>query len=132
MTDTLFSDPTIDCDPNNFDINFNISSPYLSVKDFNNIRHVNHKLSILQLNARSLITNCDALQILLSTINSTFDIISICETWLINIIYNYIILKVIFLFIQLELISMVELLYYILIVNTKLIKLIIYHIVTHL
>ena len=45
MTDTLISDPTIDCDPNNFDINFNISSPYLSVKDFNNIRHVNHKQS---------------------------------------------------------------------------------------
>ena len=78
MTDTLISDPTIDCDPNNFDIN--ISSPYLSVKDFNNIRHINHKLSILQLNGRSLITNCDALQILLSTINSKFDIISICET----------------------------------------------------
>ena len=89
MTDTLFSDPTIECDPNNVDINFNISSPYLSVKDFNNIRHVNHKLSIIQLNGRSLITNVDALQILLSrfiifyypTINSKFDIISICETW---------------------------------------------------
>ena len=50
MTDTLFSDPTIDCDPNNVDINFYISSPYLSVKYFNNIRHVNYKLSILQLN----------------------------------------------------------------------------------
>ena len=81
MTDTLISDPTIDCDPNNVDINFNISSPYLSVKDFNNIRHVNHKLSILLLNGRSLIKNVDALQILLSTINSKFDIISICETW---------------------------------------------------
>ena len=74
MTDTLISDPTIYCDPNNVDINFNISSPYLS--DFNN-----HKLSIIQLNGRSLITNCDALHILLSTINSKFDIISICETW---------------------------------------------------
>ena len=51
---------------------------------------------------------------------------------LINMIYNYIILKVIFRFIQLELINMAEVLYYILIVNTKLIKLIIYHIVTHL
>ena len=24
MTDTLFSDPTIDCDPNNCDVNFNL------------------------------------------------------------------------------------------------------------
>ena len=67
MTDILISDPTIDCDPYNFDINFNISSPYLPIKYFNNIIHVNHKLSILQLNGRSLITNVDALQILLST-----------------------------------------------------------------
>ena len=80
MTDTLISDPTIECYPHTCDINFNISSPYLSVKDFNNIRHVNHKLSILQLNGRSLIKNIDALQILLYTINSKFDIISICET----------------------------------------------------
>ena len=81
MTDTLICVPTIDCNPNNFDINFNISSIYFSIKDFNNIRHVNHKLSILQLNGRSLITNVDALQILLTRINSKFDIISICETW---------------------------------------------------
>ena len=39
---------------------------------------------------------------------------------------------VIFRFIQLELINMAEVLYYILIVNTKLIKLIIYNRVTHL
>ena len=57
---------------------------YTFVKDFNNIRHVNHKLSILQLNGRSLIKNVDTLQILLSTINSKFDIISICEIW-----FNY-------------------------------------------
>ena len=63
MNDTLISYPTIDCDPNNVDINFNISSPYLPVTYFNNSRHVNHILPILQLNDRSLIRNCDALQI---------------------------------------------------------------------
>ena len=36
MTDTLISDSTIYCDPNNVDINCNIYSPYLSVKDLNN------------------------------------------------------------------------------------------------
>ena len=34
MTDTLISDPTIDCDKNNVDINLNIYSLYLSIKDF--------------------------------------------------------------------------------------------------
>ena len=33
MTDILISDQTIDCDLNNFNINFNISSLYLSFKD---------------------------------------------------------------------------------------------------
>ena len=78
MIDIFISDPTIYCDPTNFYINFNIYSPYLLIKYFNNIRHVNHKLSILQLNGRSLIKNVDDLQILLSIFNLKYDNISIC------------------------------------------------------
>ena len=77
----MISDHTIDNDTNSCNINFNISSPYLSINDFNNIQIINYKLTILQLNGRRLITNVDALQLLLIIINSKFEVISICETW---------------------------------------------------
>ena len=64
------------------DLLLNNSCEYTFCEEFNlQFSKYNSKLSLLHLNARSLNKNFDALQILLSSLNFTFDVIAVTETW---------------------------------------------------
>ena len=54
---------------------------YYLPDDFNKMHFSIQNFSILQLNARNLNKNIDYLKILLATLEHSFSVIAVCETW---------------------------------------------------
>ena len=75
-----------DADPedpdSNFFINYLNKSDYYTENNFNNILHSVNTLSILHLNARSLLHKIANLEILIKNLNVSFTFIIVTETWL--------------------------------------------------
>ena len=62
-----------------------ISSGYYDMDEFNDLcKQYDHKndISVLSINARSLIKNFHEFNVILENLNISFDYITVCETWL--------------------------------------------------
>ncbi len=58
-----------------------IDSSYHTIQDVSNLSISNNDLSFLHMNVRSLSCHFDELQYLLSTLNISFDVVAVSETW---------------------------------------------------